>query len=119
MAETEPIPSQESGEEQESEIKPVEDLTELKAEIAQLKEEKPNSRAAILLINVNPDHLTNEDVEFYNAFALDEWDKKEYYDYQDRIDRAQNGSDNPALKSRADFSSFLLKGLERKIPKNP
>ncbi len=119
MAETEPIFSQESGEEQGSEIKPVENLEELPAKIEQLKE-RGSKKVAVLLEKVNPSHLTDEDVEFFNAFATGKVDELKFRDYQDRIFQARNQKkDNPGQESREIFSSCLYDLFkEQNYPKN-
>ncbi len=117
MAETESVSASEPGQEQEIDIKPVENLTELQTMIGRLKED-PKSRVATLLTNVNPEHLTDEEVKFYNAFALGQRDKEEFFGYQDGIFSAlDQDKDNPELKSKADFSAFLQNIVERQIKK--
>ena len=121
MSETEPISSREVGREQASEIKPIENPEESQAIIEQLKA-RGSKKVIVLLERINPKHLTNEDVESYNAFAAGEMDELKFRDYQDKIFQARNApnqeKNNPRQENREIFSSCLYEAFkEQNSPK--
>ena len=108
MPGTEPIPSQESGGEQESEIQPVKDLTEFQTEIGRLKQEEVKERKTVHFRDLNPEDLTEEDMASYNKFLAKDWNRKEFEIYRYNImEDLKKEPENSQLESRAYFTAYL------------
>ena len=84
------------------------DLKEFQQEVARLKASEEEEGKTAHFTHLNPEDLTEDDMQAYNDFLIKNWDSERFLAYWDKIIAAlQKEPTDKKIKSRRDFAAYL------------
>lgn len=84
------------------------DLQEFQTEMARLKDEEEKDGKTVDFRDLNPSHLTEEDMQAHNNYLARNWNKEEFEYYQSGIINSFNqNSRDEVVRAKREFSTYL------------